>query len=63
MENNTEQNETWKEASDKLQHKFNELIDDDVVAFDARHDELLKKLQATHGKTIEEIHQIVFKKE
>ena len=62
MKKETEIKETWKDAKGKLKQKFAQLIDEDVLLFETKHGELLRRLQVALGKTKEEIHELIFKK-
>jgi len=62
METDVEMKETWKAAKRRLKQKFSELVDDDILLFEIKHDALLKKLQVALGKTREEVRKLIFKK-
>jgi uncharacterized protein YjbJ (UPF0337 family) len=50
---------TWKEIKAKLQERYANLTDDDLMFSDGKEKELLSQLQKRLGKSSEELRQII----
>jgi len=57
--NTTEIKGNWNEQKGKLKQKFAVLTDNDLLLVEGKNEELMGRLQATLGKTKEEIHKII----
>ena len=57
--NTTELKGDWEVQKGKLKQKFAKLTDNDLMFIEGKKDEMLGKLQATLGKTKEELHKII----
>ena len=59
MKNSSDSEQTWNETKRKLKQKFGMLSDNDLLFFEGKYDDILRRIQSKLGKSKKEILKII----